>query len=43
MESSPVGVLRFAQILYIGPPRRADFENIPHRVGLFFPYELQAL
>ena len=36
------GVLRFAQIWYIGPPRRADSENIPHKLRFFVPYELQA-
>ena len=30
------GALRFAKIWYIGPPRRGDSENIPHRVGFLF-------
>ena len=30
------GVLRLAKIWYIGPPQRADSENIPHRVGFLF-------
>ena len=30
------GVLRFAKIWYIGPPRRADSENMPNRVGFLF-------
>ena len=40
---TPQTWLRFAQIWYNGPPRRADSANITHRVGFLVPYELQAL
>ena len=30
---------KFGRYIIYGPPRHADSENIPHKLGFFVPYE----